>query len=424
MKYREHTLQNGLSVILAPLPAQETATAILMSGNGSRFESEPENGLAHFLEHMFFKGTVRRPSARAISEELDGLGAHYNAFTGKDKTAYWAKVRAQYLPDALEVLTDIFLNSTLPQEEIEKERGAIIQEINMYEDMPMRTVDNLYDELFFGGAHPLGRTILGSKENILRFSREDFTRYLKRNYTPENTVVCVAGLFDEDSVLKKLEREFGGLQQGTPPRALPFTLTQTQARSIARTKNTDQTHLMLGFPGLPYAHEDEYALVVLATILGGGMSSRLFLEVREKRGLAYSVHAWTERYPDCGYFAVQAGVEHDKLEESVRTIRAEIEKTRHDNIPSTELEKAKRYLAGTMTLSLESSDEIATHAASSRIALGRIRPLSEMIDGIMQVGADQILRVAHTLFAPDTFNLAVLGPHNQETVSTLVTSTK
>ncbi len=424
MEYKEHTLPNGLSIILAPLPAQETASAILMSGNGSRFESREENGLAHFLEHMFFKGTSRRPSARAISEELDGLGAHYNAFTGKDKTAYWAKVRAQYLPEALDVLTDIFLNSTLPQEEIEKERGAIIQEINMYEDMPMRTVDNLYDELYFGETHPLGRTILGSKENILRFSREDFVHYLARNYTPGNTVVCVAGLFDEDAVLKKLEGAFSSLLRREVPHALPFASFERKERSIVRTKKTDQTHLMLGFPGLPYLHEDESALIVLATILGGGMSSRLFLEVREKRGLAYSVHAWTERYPDCGYLAVQAGVEHEKLEEAVRTIRAEIEKMRHEAPPAAELEKAKRYLAGTMTLSLESSDEVATHAASSRIALGRIRPLSEMIENIMRVETDDVMRVAHTLCAPENFNLAVIGPHKKERVASLIASTQ
>src|SRR3989344_3818719 len=312
MEYQLHTLKNGLRVILAPMAGNETATVMVMTGTGSRYEDKRENGLAHFLEHMFFKGTKKRPSAKAISEELDAVGSVYNAFTAKERTAYYAKVSSRYLDTALDVISDIFLNSKLPEKEITKERGAIIQEIDMYEDMPMRTVDNVFDELIFGKEHPLGRTILGPKENIRAFTRKDFATYLKRNYTPLNTVVCVAGSFDEKKVLAKIKKEFGGLKHGVP--------------------------------AYPYLHKDEFALAVLATILGGGMSSRLFLEVREKRGLAYSIHASVDRYPDCAYLAVQAGVEHGKLEETVKTVLGEFKKMKKTKVSKAELEKAKNYI--------------------------------------------------------------------------------
>jgi predicted Zn-dependent peptidase len=320
MQHTIHTLQNGLRVVLIPMEGSKTATVIVMTGTGSRYEDDKENGLAHFLEHMFFKGTKKRKNARAISEELDGVGSVYNAFTSKERTAYWAKVSAQYIDTALDVISDIFLNSKLPPAEITKERGAVLQEIDMYEDIPMRTVDNVFDALIFGDAHPLGRTILGPKENIKRFSRKDFAAYLKRNYTSHNTVVVVAGAFSETKVLWKIHKEFAAFSHSTPPTYMPYVSTQHEPRVAIKQKKTDQTQLMLGVPAYPYMHHDEFALEVLSAILGGGMSSRLFIEVREKRGLAYSVRSWADRYPDTGYFVAQAGVEHAKLEKAVKTI--------------------------------------------------------------------------------------------------------
>ena len=422
MRYNIHTLKNGLRVILAPMKDNKTATIIVMSGTGSRYEDKRENGLAHFLEHMFFKGTSKRPSAKAISEELDGVGAVYNAFTAKERTAYYAKVSARYLDTALDVISDIFLNSKLPEKEITKERGAIIQEIDMYEDMPMRTVDNVFDELIFGKEHPLGRTILGPKENIRAFTRKDFATYLKRNYTPLNTVVCVAGSFDEKKVLAKITKNFGKLAHGNPPDYISFTSEQNKPRIAIKEKKTDQTHLMLGVPAYPYLHKDEFALAVLATILGGGMSSRLFLEVREKRGLAYSIHAWVDRYPDTGYLAVQAGVEHGKLEETVKTVLGEFKKMKKTKV-SKELEKAKNYIKGTMTLGLETSDEIAGHAASTLLNIGRVRPLEEILKGIDTVSALDIQRVSRNLLKTEKLNLAIIGPHlNKEKFASLLKS--
>ena len=414
MKYHLHTLKNGLRIVLAPMRDSQTATVIVMTGTGSRYENEHENGLAHFLEHMFFKGTKKRPSARAISEELDGIGSVYNAFTAKERTAYYAKVSSQYLDTALDVITDIFLNSTLPEKEIEKERGAVIQEIDMYEDMPMRTVDNVFDALIFGEKHPLGRTILGPKENIRNFKRGEFAAYLKMHYTPENTVVCVAGSFSSQKVLEKIRKEFGSLKKRNPQVHIPYSEIQESPRISIKEKKTDQTHVMLGVPAYPYLHKDEFALATLATILGGGMSSRLFLEVREKRGLAYSIHAWAEKYPDTGYLAVQAGVEHGKLEETISTILTELKKIKEKKVSAEELKKAKAYIKGTMTLALQTSDHVAEHAATSFINLGKIRTLEEIIKEVDKVTANDIQRVARDIFRTESLNLAVIGPHTDK----------
>jgi len=411
MEHRIHTLKNGLRVVLVPRRDSKTATVMVMSGTGSRYEDERENGLAHFLEHMFFKGTSKRPSAKAISEELDSIGSVYNAFTAKERTAYYAKVASRYLDTALDVISDIFINSTLPSREITKEKGAIIQEIDMYEDMPMRTIDNVFDALIFGTEHPLGRTILGPKENIRAFTRKDFATYLKRNYTPLNTVVCIAGAFSEKRVLAKIQKEFGGLTHGNPPNAISFASEQTAPRVAIKEKKTDQTQLILGVPAYPYLHKDEYVVAVLATILGGGMSSRLFMEVREKRGLAYSVHAWAEKYPDTGYVAVQAGVQHGKLEKTVQVILAEFKKVKRTKVSDVELKKAKAFIKGTSALALETSDALAENASSSLINLGRVRTLEEITAGIDTVTARDIGRVARELFVTNKLNLAIIGPH-------------
>jgi predicted Zn-dependent peptidase len=412
MKYQIHTLGNGLRVVFAPMPGTATATVIVMTGTGSRYETQRENGLAHFLEHMFFKGTKKRGSARAISEELDAIGSVYNAFTAKERTAYYAKVGSRYIDTALDVISDIFLNSKLPSKEITKERGAIIQEIDMYEDMPMRTIDNVFDALFFGDEHPLGRTILGPKENIRAFTRSDFAAYLKRNYTSSNTVVCIAGSFSTTKTLKKIKKEFGHLKAGALPSAIGFADIQNAARVAIKEKKTDQTQLMLGVPAYPYLHKDEYALELLATILGGGMSSRLFLEVREKRGLAYSVHAWSDKYPDTGYLAVQAGVEHGKLEKTVETILAEFKKIKRVKVSATELAKAKSFIKGTMSLALETSDRVAENAATAIVNIGRVRTLDEIMKGIDKVTIADIHRVANDIFQSDKLNLAIIGPHS------------
>ncbi len=412
MKHEILTLDNGLRVILVPMSGVDTASVMVMTGTGSRYETERENGLAHFLEHMFFKGTKKRPSAKAISEELDGVGAVYNAFTAKERTAYYAKVSSEFLDTALDVISDIFLNSTLPIREITKERGAIIQEIDMYEDIPMRNIGDVFDALMFGKDHPLGRSILGPKENIRAFKQKDFATYHKKHYTAGNTVVCVAGSFDRNTVLKRIERDFSVLPTGDVSTPLPFAHDQSEPRVSVKRKQTDQTQLMLGLPAYPYGHPDEYALEVLTSALGGGMSSRLFTEVREKRGLAYSVHAWTDKYPDVGTIVVQAGVEHGKLKNALATILAELKKLRRAPIQAAELKKVKAYLKGSLTLALETSDRVAEHAATSVVNLGKIRTLDEDVAFIDAVSAADVHRVAQDVFKTRHLNLSIIGPHD------------
>ena len=410
MQYKIHTLANGLRIVFAPMPDTATATVVVMTGTGSRYEDARENGLAHFLEHMFFKGTKKRKTARAISAELDGIGSVYNAFTAKDRTAYYAKVASRYVDTALDVISDIFLNSTLPASEIRKERGAVIQEIDMYEDMPMRAVGDVFESLIFGAKHPLGRTILGPKENIRSFTRKEFNTYHKRNYTAHNTVVAVAGNFPQAQALEKIKKTFGHFKDGVSPEYAAFTSIQDAPRLAIRKKKTDQTQLMLGVPAYPYLHKDEYALEVLTSILGGGMSSRLFTEVREKRGLAYSVDAWTEKYPDTGIFVIQAGVEHGNLEKALSTILTELRKIKKGAVPAAELAKAKAHIKGTAAMSLETSNQIAEKAATSILTLGRIRELDEVVKGIDAVTAADVQRVARDIFKTKGLNLAIISP--------------
>ncbi|MBI2004700.1 insulinase family protein [Patescibacteria group bacterium] len=414
MEHKVTTLKNGLRVVLVPLRDAKTATVLLMVGTGSRYENKSENGLAHFLEHMFFKGTKRRPTARAITTELDGIGGAYNAFTGKNRTAYYAKISKEHIETALDVVSDIFLNSVLSASEIEKERGAIIQEINMYEDMPMRSVGDVFETLLFGESHPLGRTILGPKENILSFTRTDFSRYLARCYSAQNTVVCIAGAFPESKVLVKIKKDFSKVPVGTLPPFTPFTPSQKVARVHIKNKKTDQTQLVLGVLSYPFKHKDEYVLEVLTTVLGIGMSSRLFTEVRERRGLAYFIRASLEKFSDTGYFAVQAGVEHSNLHKAVGTIMQELRKIKRFQVTPAELTKAKEHLKGSLALSLETPEDLAGHAATSLTLLGRVETLEGIKSRVDAVTAGDVQRVARDLFKTQRLNLAIIGPHAKE----------
>jgi len=414
MKYELHTLKNGLRVVLVPIKDTQTATVVIMVGTGSRYESKKENGLAHFLEHMFFKGTKKRPSAKAIAEELDAMGARNNAFTAKNRTAYYAKADFAHVDNILDVISDMFLNSTLPQKEINKERGTIVQEINMYEDMPMRTIYEVFDALLFGDNHPLGRDILGPKKNILSFTRKNFKDYLNRAYVAENSVVCVAGKFSKQKVLSKIREDFSHMPTGKIPNFETKMITQMRQQVAIKHKKTDQTHIILGVPSYELGHKDEFALVVLAAILGQGMSSRLFTEVREKRGLAYSVRSFVESYVDIGYFATYAGVEHKNLESAVRTILTELQKIKNKLISAKELKKAKEFTKGQMALSLDTTDALAFAVAESLILRDKVYTPDKTRMKIDAVKASDIKRVAKDIFKTSKLNLAIIGPHTKK----------
>jgi predicted Zn-dependent peptidase len=409
-----HTLPNGLRIALTPLPEAQSVTVMVTTATGSRFESEQENGMAHFLEHMLFKGTTKRPKAKMIAEALDKVGGEFNAFTSKDHTAYYAKVDARHAAVALDVVSDIFLHATLAAKEIEKERGTITEEINMYEDMPMRNVYDVFDGVMFGGNHPLGRSILGPKKNIASFTRTQFKQYLARNYVAHNTVVSVAGAFNERAMLIAVKKAFADMRTGDTPPVESYTHIQDASRVRIKHKATDQTHFMLGVPSVSFGHADEAAVDVLATILGGGMSSRLFTEVREKRGLAYYIKAGADTYVDTGYFFIRAGVTNEKCADAVRVCMQELRKITRTAVPAAELLKAKEFIKGTRALSLDTTDSVVQFTGYSTVVRGRIETLRELDKKTDAVTAADVQRVAKQLFNTQAYNLAVIGPHTNE----------
>lgn len=409
MHYKKHTLKNGLRIILAPMEENETVTVLVMTGVGSRYENRKENGLAHFLEHMFFKGTTKRPTALDISKELDAVGAEYNAYTGKDRTAYYAKVEAHHWEMALDVVSDIFLNAKIEQEEIDREKGPVIQELNMYEDTPFRHINDLW-ELHLYGDHPLGWEIIGTKENLHAFKRKDFIKYLERGYVAKNVVIGVAGKINPAKVKRAIVKHFQNIRTGAKPKFQKAVDKQTKPGVFVQHKKTDQTHLILGVRAYAMSHKDRYALSILSTLLGGGMSSRLFMAVRERRGLAYSVHTSVESYHDAGYLATQCGVEHENVEQTIQVILDEYQRMAKDEVDAEELKKAKEYIKGKLAMGLESSDDVVEYLVNQETIKGEIILPKEQVDRIDRVTAADVIRVARDIFQNQKLNLAIIGP--------------
>jgi len=410
MKYKKTQLKNGLRIITVPMKDTQTATVVVMVGVGSRYETEKEAGLSHFIEHMFFKGTQKRPTTLDISEELDSIGGEFNAFTSKDKTSYYAKVDAKHLGTALDVVSDMYLNSKFEAKEIKKESGTIIQEINMYEDLPMQKVGEVYEELLYG-ENPLGREIIGTKKTVASFKREDFLDYMKRFYVANDTVVCVAGKFDEHKIISQVEKYFAGMAKGEKAKIIKVKEEQKKAEVKIQFKKTDQTHLVLGVRAYPENHKDRFALGLLSIILGGNMSSRLFVEVREKLGLAYYVRTSGDSFEDCGYLATQAGVEHKNLKLTLETILKEYKKIATQEVSAKELRNAKDYIKGKSVMGLESSDEVAMFFIEQELRKKKIMTVKEIFAKIEKVTTKDILRVAKDIFQNKKLNLAVIGPH-------------
>ncbi|PJA87011.1 MAG: hypothetical protein CO141_01720 [Candidatus Moranbacteria bacterium CG_4_9_14_3_um_filter_42_9] len=413
MHYKKHTLKNGLRIITAPMKDTQTATVVVMIGVGSRYEKESEAGLSHFIEHMMFKGTEKRPTTLHISEELDAIGGEFNAFTSKDVTAYYAKADSKHLKTALDVIADMYLNSKMEPQEIEKEKGTIIQEINMREDNPMGDAGDVFEKLMYK-KNSLGRYVIGYKKTVASFRRKDFLDYMKRFYVANDTVVCVAGKFSEAKVAAQLKKYFRQMKKGKKP---PFQKIAEKQKSPAleiKFKKTDQTHFILGNRAYPENHKDRFVVALLSIILGGNMSSRLFIEVRERRGLAYYVRTSVENYQDCGYLATQAGVEHKNLDLTVQTILAEYKKIATEKVAEKELQRAKDYIKGKSVMGLESSDEVAMFFITQEIKKQKILTIQEIFRRIDKVTTGDILRVAKDIFQPAKLNLAVIGPHKKQ----------
>ena len=409
MKYSKTKLKNGLRVITVPMKDNPTVTVLVLVEAGSKYETKNKNGISHFLEHMCFKGTTKRPSAHAISAELDGIGSQSNAFTGQEYTGYYAKSEARHFKQIFDVVSDVYLNSTFPDAEIQKEKGVIVEEINMYEDMPHRHVHDLFTGLLYGD-QPAGWNIAGTRDNVNAMTREDFVVYKKAHYVPKATTVIVSGKVSEREVLKEAERAFGALRPVSKVSKLPIKEKQTKPEVLVQYKKTDQTHFVLGVRTWGVSDKRNPALSVLAVILGGGMSSRLFIKLREDLGVAYYVRASSDHATDHGSFNISAGVSNGRIAEVLNEVLLECKKISDVSVEAEELAKAKEYMIGNMKLELESSDAWANFYGGQEVMRRKIEGPEEIEAKIRKVTAKQIQAVAKEIFVDKNLNLAIIGP--------------
>ena len=407
--YKKTTLKNGLRIITVPSKNTKTAAVLVLVKTGSKYETKDINGISHFLEHMFFKGTKKYPSTLKLIEPLDKIGGIYNAFTSEEYTGYWTKVDADHLDLALRWVSDIYLNSKIEQEEINREKGTILQELNMLLDTPMRYVYDLWTDLLYGD-QPAGWDVIGTEEVIKKAKKEQFIKYLKEHYSSKNTIIAIAGNIDYKKTINKVKKYFKPINSNLVKDKLPVKEEQSKPESLIYYKDTDQTHLHLGVRAYNTFHPDKYALGLLAVILGGNMSSRLWISVRERQGLAYYVGSSIDTDTDTGSFVTRAGVDNQKVEKAIVTILDEYKKISQKKITLAELKKAKDYIKGTSLIGMESSDEKASFYASQELLTNKILTLEEKFSKINKVTVDDIQRVAKDIFKPEKVNLALIGP--------------
>src|SRR3989338_401187 len=409
MNFSKKTLPNGLRIITVPMKDNPTVTVLVLVAVGSKYETKEINGLSHFLEHMCFKGTKKRPTALHISHELDSVGAQYNAFTGQEYTGYYAKAAAKHAPLLVDVVSDIYLNSTLPEAEMEKEKGVIIEEINMYNDLPQRKVQDIFMSLLYGN-QPAGWDIAGTKENVSKMKRSDFIDYRSKFYTAPETLVVVSGSIDEKEILKLVEKQF---QSSSPKKGggkLPVSEKQDMPAISNQKKETDQTHFVLGVRTFDAYAKKNAELKVLTGVLSGGMSSRLFEKMRNKLWICYYVNASEDSFTDHGFFSVSAGVKNERLVEAIKEILKELASLRDTLVPEKELAKVKDYLVGGMYLGLESSDSLAEFYGSQEIIKKPLKKPEELAKEITEVTSLRIRNLAKEIFVDNNLNLSWIGP--------------
>jgi predicted Zn-dependent peptidase len=404
------TLSNGTRVLTAAMPHAQSVSCFVMFAAGSRYERREESGIAHFAEHMFFKGTERRPTARDIATEIDAIGGEFNAFTGKELTGYYVKCAAETRDVALDVLVDMLRNSRFDADEIEREKGVIVEEMNMYADTPRSYVGNVWERHLYGD-QPLGWDIIGTEETVRAATRDTFLGYLERWYRPERTVVGIGGRVGED-LHERLESMLGAIDPATTGTAEPVVLSENGSAVRIHTKQSDQAHVVVGARSYPHGHPDRYAVQLLATVLGGGMSSRLFTEVREKRGLAYYVFCGNNSYADAGALSAQAGVDLDRIDEAIETIVAELRRAAAESVPAEELEKARAFAKGRFVLGLESPHATIMFGLRRELLEGQAVEPEEILAGLDAVTADDVQRVATDILGKH-LRLALIGPFDE-----------
>jgi predicted Zn-dependent peptidase len=410
MKIVRKKLSNGIRGIVVPVKDSPTVTVLVMVETGSRFEDESNNGISHFLEHMMFKGTPSRPSARVITHELDALGAETNAFTSQEYTGYFTKGRKKHLKKFVDVVSDLYLHPLLPEEELNKERGVIIEEINLYQDQPMINVYDLLNRTMFEG-HPLGRSVLGPKKNIKGLKREDFVDYRNKHYTSGATSVFVVGDVKPKDAFAEIEKKFAHLEKGKAPKYEKVEIKQRSPKVSVKYKKSDQSHFVMAFHAYDYHNKMVPATEVLTAVLGQGMSSRLFQRLREEMGVCYYVKAGQSLYDDTGIFLIRSGVDNSRVEEVVGEILKELRFIKKNGVEEDELQKAKEVIIGNFLMGLETSDSLAFYYADLEIKHKKLSKPQEFVKKIQSVSAKDVRKAANEIFKNKNMNLALIGPY-------------
>ncbi len=416
--HKKTTLDNGLRIVSARMPRVNSVSIGVIVGAGSRYEEPGQAGISHFIEHLCFKGAKKRPTSKDISEAIEGVGGVINGGTDKELTVYWCKVAQPHFPIAVDVLADMLAHSRFEAGEIEKERQVITEEINMSFDSPQSRVDMLLDEVMWPG-QPLGWDVAGTRETVARMTRKDMLRYLKRQYVANNTVVSVAGDITHREIVSRLEKGFGRWRQDTRQEWAPANSRQRKPRLKVEERDTEQAHMCLAVPGLSLRDPDRFTLDVLSAMLGEGMSSRLFLEIREKKGLAYAISSCVDHFQDTGALTVCAGVHPAQVPATVAAILTELERMK-DGIPEPELRKTKEYCKGRLLLRMEDTRSVSSWLGGQEFLLGHILTIEQVISRIEAISTGDITRVARQLFLDERLNLAIVGPVDEGPLSGLL----
>ncbi len=410
--YERTTLPNGLRLLSSNMPHTRSVSIGIFVGAGSRYEDDAHAGASHFLEHMLFKGSEKRPEPRLISSAIESVGGMLNASTDREITVYWTKVARPNFELGLDVLVDMVLHPTMPLDEIERERNVILEELAMTNDQPDARVDLLIDETLWP-SQAMGRDVGGSKESVMGISREMLSKYMQNQYRPNNTVIAVAGNVTHQEVVESVGALVEGWKQGDSLSMESVREAPVGVRVAIENRKTDQAHVCLAFPGVSMVDDQRYPLDLLNTVLGEGMSSRLFMEVRERRGLAYAVHSGSAHYRDTGAVVVYCGVDPTKTDEAVKAILGELKNIK-ETIPEEELANAKSFVGGRMLLRMEDTRAVMGWMGGQEILLDRVLSPDEVVERLNQVTAEQITEVARKLIVPETYSLAIVGPYRSE----------
>lgn len=410
--FHSTTLDNGLCIVSVPMPHVRSVTTAFFIGTGSRYESEKEAGLSHFVEHMMFKGTRKRPLGKQISETIEGIGGYINASTDREATIYWAKVATPHFATSLELLSDMLLNSLYETKEIERERKVILEELAATYDSPAQLVELLIDETMWPH-QALGRDVGGTRESVSSITRPLIKGYVDNQYAPNNCVVAVAGQIEHARIVEAVETQLGGWSHKTLRSWYPSVNGQQAPRVGLKTQRTEQAHLCISYPGLSSSNPDRYALDLLNVVLGEGMSSRLFLRVREELGLAYDIHSYAAHFLDDGAVTVYAGVEPKQIDKTIKAILEEVRGIL-SIIPPTELRKAKEMVKGRLLLRTEDTRSMAAWVGGQKLLLGELRTIDEVEQIIEALSAEELQAVGKEIFSPEKMNLAIVGPYRSQ----------